>query len=321
LSVNSDIPVRVTKVTDVTDKIKRFRFERIDGQPLPIFSGGAHIVVTMRDDGHARRNPYSLMSVPHDPTAYEISVLHVENSRGGSTFMHKNVKEGDQLTISQPVNLFPADHRGRKQILIAGGIGITPFLAMMSQFTRAHMPFELHYAMRSRSHGAYWQQLIEQYGSERIKVYFDEEKTFVPFGNILDNQPLGTHLYVCGPGGMIDFCLRTAREAGWPKENLHSERFLAPPPGQKFDAELVRSGKTVTVGEHQSILEAIEEAGIDAPYMCRGGACGQCETGVVGCDGTLEHNDVYLTDEEKASGKKIMVCVSRFRGKALALDI
>jgi ferredoxin-NADP reductase len=321
LSVNSDIPVRVTKVTDVTDKIKRFRFERIDGQPLPIFSGGAHIVVTMRDDGHARRNPYSLMSVPHDPTAYEISVLHVENSRGGSTFMHTNVKEGDQLTISQPVNLFPADHRGRKQILIAGGIGITPFLAMMSQFSRAHMPFELHYAMRSRSHGAYWQQLIEQYGVERVKVYFDEEKTFVPFAKILDNQPLGTHLYVCGPGGMIDFCLRTAREAGWPKENLHSERFLAPPAGQKFNVELVRSGKTVPVGEHQSILEAIEEAGIDAPYMCRGGACGQCETGVLSCDGTLEHNDVYLTDEEKAAGKKIMVCVSRFRGKALALDI
>ena len=321
MSVNADIPVRVTKVTDVTDKIKRFRFERIDGQPLPIFSGGAHIVVTMRDEGHTRRNPYSLMSVPHDPTAYEISVLHVENSRGGSTFMHTGVKEGDEMTISQPVNLFPTDHRGRKHILIAGGIGITPFLAMMAQFTRAHMPFELHYAMRSRSHGAYWQQLIDQYGSERIKVYFDEEKTFVPFAKILDNQPLGTHLYVCGPGGMIDFCLRTAREAGWPKENLHSERFLAPPPGQKFDAELVRSGKTVTVGEHQSILEAIEEAGIDAPYMCRGGACGQCETGVVGCDGTLEHNDVYLTDEEKASGKKIMVCVSRFRGKTLALDI
>jgi dimethylamine monooxygenase subunit B len=321
VSVNADIPVRVTRITDVTDKIKRFRLERIDGAPLPIFSAGAHVVVTMRDDGHTRRNPYSLMSAPHDPAAYEISVLHVENSRGGSTFMHRSVQEGDQLTISQPVNLFPSDHRGRKHILIAGGIGITPFLAMMSQFSRVHMPFELHYAMRSREHGAYWQQLINQYGLERIKVYFDTEKSVIPFARILDNQPLGTHLYVCGPGGMIDFCLRTAREAGWPKENLHSERFLAPPAGEKFNVELVRSGKTVEVGDHQSILEAIEEAGIDAPYMCRGGACGQCETAVLHCDGTLDHNDVYLTDEEKASGGKIMVCVSRFRGKALLLDI
>jgi ferredoxin-NADP reductase len=99
----------VSKVTPVTDKIKRFRFERLDGQPLPIFSAGAHVVVSMRDDGHLRRNPYSLMSPPHDPSAYEISVLHVEDSRGGSAFMHDNVSEGDTLTISQPVNLFPAD--------------------------------------------------------------------------------------------------------------------------------------------------------------------------------------------------------------------
>jgi ferredoxin-NADP reductase len=321
VSINSDIPVRVTKVTPVTDKIKRFRFERVDGQPLPIFSAGAHVVVTMHDDGHMRRNPYSLMSPPHDPSCYEISVLQVEDSRGGSAFMHGGVREGDTMTISQPVNLFPADARGRKHILVAGGIGITPFLAMMAQFRRSHTEFELHYAMRSRSHGAYWQQLIEQYGPERIKVYFDEENTRVPLAQILDNQPLGTHFYVCGPAGMIDFCLRTAREAGWPKENLHSERFLAPPPGQKFTVELVRTGKTITVAEHRSILEAIEEAGVDAPYMCRGGACGQCETGVVSCDGSLEHNDIYLTDEEKTGGRKIMVCVSRFKGKTLALDI
>ncbi|MDB5523014.1 MAG: ferredoxin--NADP(+) reductase [Rhizobium sp.] len=321
MSINSDIPVRVTKITDVTGKIKRFRFERIDGQPLPIFSAGAHVVVTMHDDGHMRRNPYSLMSAPHDSSCYEISVLHVEDSRGGSAYMHQGVREGDHLTISQPVNLFPADARGRKHILVAGGIGITPFLAMMAQFRRSHTEFELHYAMRSRSHGAYWQKLMEQYGPERIKVYFDEENTRIPLAQILYNQPLSTHFYVCGPAGMIDFCLRTAREAGWPKENLHSERFLAPPPGQKFTVELVRSGKTIEIAEHQSILEAIEGAGVDAPYMCRGGACGQCETGVVRCDGSLEHNDIYLTDEEKAGGRKIMVCVSRFKGKTLVLDI
>jgi len=321
VSINSDIPVRVTRVTDVTDKIKRFRFERTDGQPLPIFSAVAVSLETMHDDGHLRRNPYSLMSPPHEPSGYEISVLRVEESRGGSAFMHGQVKEGDALTISQPVNLFPADARGRKHILVAGGIGITPFLAMMAQFRRNHIEFELHYAMRSRTHGAYWQELIAQYGPERIKVYFDEEKTMIPLAQILEHQPLGTHFYVCGPGGMIDYCLRTAREAGWPGENLHSERFLAPPPGQKFSVDLVRSAKTITVGEHQSILEAVEEAGIDAPYMCRGGACGQCETAVMTCDGTLEHNDIYLTDEEKAEGRKIMVCVSRFKGKTLALDL
>jgi len=321
VSINADIPVRVAKVTDVTDKIKRFRFERTDGGVLPIFSAGAHVVVTMQDGGHMRRNPYSLMSPPHEPSCFEISVLKVENSRGGSAFMHEKVREGDRMTISQPVNLFPADARGRKHILIAGGIGITPFLAMMSQFSRSHTEFELHYAMRSREHGAYWQMLLGEYGAERIKLYFDDAGDRIPLVRILDNQPLGTHFYVCGPAGMIDYCLRTAREAGWPKENVHFERFLAPPPGERFQVELVRSGKTITVGDHQSILEAVEEAGVDAPYMCRGGACGQCETGVVRCDGTLQHNDIYLSDEEKTSGRKIMVCVSRFKGQSLALDL
>ncbi len=112
--------------------------------------------------------------------------------------------------------------------------------------------------MRSRTHGAYWQQLLERYGPRRVKIYFDEEKTFIPVAEIVDNQPLGTHLYVCGPAGMIDGVLMTALKAGWPKENLHSERFLAPPPGLPFEVLLEKSGIQITVGEHQSILEAVE---------------------------------------------------------------
>ena len=106
----------------------------------------------------------------------------------------------------------------------------------------------------------------------------DEEKSYIPVAAITDNQPLGTHLYVCGPAGMIDGVLMTALKAGWPKENLHSERFLAPPAGLPFQVFLEKSGIHMTVGEHQSILEAAEAHGCDAPYMCRGGACGQCET-------------------------------------------
>ncbi len=321
MSASTDIPVRVAKVTQVADRIKRFRFERLDGRPLPFFSGGAHVVVSMTDEGLLRRNAYSLMSPPSDPSGYEISVLKVEESRGGSLFMHGKIREGDALTISQPVNLFAPDWRGRKHILIAGGIGITPFLAMMAQFARASIPFELHYAMRSRSYGAYWRELMEQYGEHRVKVYFNDENSMIPVGVILANQPLGTHLYVCGPSPMIDGILTAGREAGWPKENLHFERFLAPPPGKPFIAELIRSGMSVPVGEHQSLLEAIEAAGIDAPFMCRGGACGQCETSVDTCEGKLLHNDIYLTDEEKASSRKIMICVSRFKGKRLSLDL
>ncbi|TSD87175.1 oxidoreductase [Mycobacterium sp. KBS0706] len=321
MSGGIEIPVRVARITPVAERVKRFRFERLDGAPLPHFSGGAHIIVVMDDGGHTRRNAYSLMSPPHDCSAYEVSVLHVEQSRGGSTFLHERLREGDELKISHPVNLFQPDWRGRKHLLLAGGIGITPFLAMMQQFDREGREFELHYAIRSRDRGAYWRELVDRYGPHRVSVYCDAEGGTIPLGRLLDSQPLGTHLYVCGPSGMIDGVLKAGVEAGWPAENLHSERFLGSLPGKPFAIRLTRSGKTVQVGRHESMLEAIEAAGVDAPFLCRGGACGQCEAAVVACDGTLLHHDVYLTDEEKASGRKVMVCVSRFEGTTLHLDL
>ena len=321
MTINTDMSVRVAAITQVAEKIKRFRFERVDDKPMPVFSGGAHIVIAMRDGDLLRRNPYSLMSSPHDQSAYEISVLRVENSRGGSTFLHDKLKQDDTLTISQPLNLFPYDVRGRKHVFMAGGIGITPFIAMMDQMSREGQNFELHYAVRDRKHGAYWNELQQRHGAHRIKIYVDAEKLFIPVDALLSNQPLGTHLYVCGPSGMIDGVLGKATALGWPKQNLHSERFLAPPPGNVFKVNLKRSNKTITVGTHQSILEAVEAAGIDAPYLCRGGACGQCETSVLGCDGAIEHHDIFLEPDDKQSGKKIMICVSRLKGDEITLDL
>ncbi len=321
MTINTEMKVRVAKITQVADKVKRFRFERADGQPMPIFSGGAHVIVSMRDGSTLRRNPYSLMSSPADSGGYEISVLRVENSRGGSAFLHEKLKEGDALTLSQPVNLFAYDHRGKKHIMMAGGIGVTPFMAMMDQMDREGRTFELHYAVRTRTHGAYWKELQARYGAHRVKVYCDEEKLFIPVDAILENQPLGTHLYVCGPAGMINGVLGKARVLGWPKQNLHSEEFLAPPPGKAFQVNLARSKRTIDVAPHQSILEALEANGVDAPYLCRGGACGQCETAVVSCEGEIEHNDHFLEPDDKASGRKIMICVSRIKGNAVTLDL
>jgi ferredoxin-NADP reductase len=321
VTINTEMPVRVAAITQVADSVKRFRLERVDGGSMPVFSGGAHVVVAMQDGKLLRHNPYSLMSRPGDTSAFEISVLRVENSRGGSHFLHDHVNVGDRLTVTQPINLFPFDHRGRKHLLFAGGIGITPFIAMMAQMAQEGRNFELHYAVRTRSHGAYWQELAERYGASRVKIYCDAEKLFIPVEDILSRQPLGTHMYVCGPAGMIDAVLGKGKALGWPRQNMHFERFLAPPTGKPFEAVLQRSGKTITVGEHQSMLEAIEAAGVDAPYMCRGGACGQCETNVVSCKGELLHNDIYLEPADKASCKKIMICVSRLKGETITLDI
>jgi ferredoxin-NADP reductase len=315
-----ELAVRVVDVESVAQDIKRFRLQPLDGSPLPPFSGGSHIVVSMNHGGRRIRNPYSLMGSTLDRSHYAITVLKTSDSRGGSAFMHDCVTVGTQLAVGPPVNLFPIDQRGRKHILIAGGIGITPLIPMAEQLALRDRPFELHYAMRDAARGAHAEQLTSAFGS-RVRFYRSSAAERIPVAALLARQPLGTHVYVCGPARMIEAVLGSARAAGWPSRNLHAERFLAPPGGAPFRVRLARSGITVEVAEHQSVLEAIEAAGVEPPCLCRGGACGQCETTVVSCDGSLIHNDHYLAPRERASGAKIMICVSRLRGRELVVDL
>ena len=318
MSGGAKLAVRVADVVKVNDLITRFRFVSQGGSPLPAFSGGAHVVVEMDDHGQRRLNPYSLMGDPEDTSGYSISVRRDDNGRGGSLYLHNHVRPGLEMVISHPLNLFPLDSRARKHLMIAGGIGITPFLAQIGQLARSGQRFELHYAARNRALAAYMTELQAAHG-DRIHGYFDDEGMVIDLKSLLGRQPIGTHLYVCGPKGMLAWVRQSAEVAGWPVSAVHFEEFLAPGTGQVFRAELALSGKTVTVGTHQSLLEAIEAAGVDAPYLCRGGACGQCETAVLRCDGQLIHRDHWLTDEDHASGTRIMPCVSRFEGKTLIL--
>ena len=319
MSGGAKLLVRLDAVVQVNDLIKRFRFVSRDGSALPAFSGGSHVVVEMDDHGQRRLNPYSLMGDPEDTSGYSISVRRDDQGRGGSLYMHNHLAPGMEMTISHPMNLFPLDTRARKHLMIAGGIGITPFLAQIKQLSRFDGRFELHYAARSRPLGAYMDALKAAHG-DRVHLYFDDEGMAIDLTSLLNRQPIGTHLYVCGPKGMLSWVRSTAGAAGWPPTAVHFEEFLAPGTGQIFTAQLAKSGKTVTVGTHQSLLEAIEAAGVDAPYLCRGGACGQCETNVLACDGHLIHRDHWLTPEDQASGTRIMPCVSRFEGKTLILE-
>lgn len=313
------IDVKVTDIVKLNDLVTRFKFESSDGALLPTFSGGAHTVVEMQDGGVTRLNPYSLMSDPMDQSAYTISVRRDDEGRGGSLFMHTQVSMGDRLVISYPVNLFSLDLRARKHLMLAGGIGITPFLAQIKQLDRLGGRFELHYSCRTRPLGSYVDELTANHANN-VHVYFDDQKQTIELERLLSGQPLGTHIYVCGPRGMIDWARKTAADLGWPREAIHYEEFLAPQSGKPFQVRLAKSGITVDVGEHESLLEAIERAGVDAPYLCRGGACGQCETDVVDFEGSFVHRDHWLEDEDRASGKKIMPCVSRFEGNTLVLD-
>jgi len=313
------IDVTVTEIVPVNELVTRFKFERTDGGLLPTFSGGAHTVVEMKDGEITRLNPYSLMSDPMDQNAYTISVRRDDEGRGGSLFMHKNVAVGDKMVISYPVNLFSLDLRAKKHLFLAGGIGITPFLSQIKQCERLGGAWELHYTCRNEALGSYVDELTSKHPYE-ANVYYDDQKQAIALEGLLNGQPIGTHVYVCGPKGMISWVRATAEKLGWPLEAVHYEEFLAPQPGKPFEVKLSVSNKVIQVGEDESLLEAMERSGVDAPYLCRGGACGQCETRVIDYSGNFIHRDHWLEDDEHASGEKIMPCVSRFEGKTLVLD-
>lgn len=314
----SKLVLKVAEIETLSPLVKRFRFEDPTGAPLPVFSGGAHITVEMPEGDTIRRNSYSLMSDPYDGSAYEIAVRREDGGRGGSRYMHTQVREGDAITVSRPANLFHLDLSARKHVLIAGGIGITPFLSQLKQLATEQQPFDLHYAARSRTEAA-GLTLLPQ--GAHIHVHISDEGSRMDLGAILENQPLGTHVYTCGPQGLIDAVADQAARLGWPKSAIHSEAFAAPPPGEPFEVVVRSTGQTVSVKADQSLLEALEAAQIDIDSSCRGGACGRCQTQVTACDGRILHNDHWLSEDARAEQTTIMPCMSRFKGTRLELDL
>ena len=313
------ISVEVAAIEQVTPLIKAFTLRRPSGADLPPFSGGSHVIVAMQGPDKTFRNPYSLLGSPRNLGSYKIAVRRDDCGRGGSLFLHEQVKPGHRLELSHPVNLFPLAKRARRHILIAGGVGITPVIAMIDDLGSTQTPWELHYGFRGTEH-AYFGQALQIAHGRRVQLYDAARGLRLDFTEILANRPLGTHVYTCGPRSMIDGVEQAALCAGWARSHIHHESFAAPAAGEPFDAFLVRSNVTIHVPAGQSLLEAIETAGIDAPYLCRGGACGQCETDVLAFDGELIHRDHWLSAEDRARGKKIMPCVSRARGPRLELD-
>lgn len=316
----STINVKVAAIEQVTPLIKHFTFVSEDGSLLPAFSGGSHIVVAMEGEGRTHRNAYSLMGSPAETEAYHISVRRQENSRGGSVFMHENVHVGMSMKITQPVNLFALSKLAHKHILIAGGIGITPFMSQIEDLNMMGAEYELHYAFRAYQQAAFVDSLRAKCG-DSLHCYADNEGDRLDLHDLLSKQPLGTHVYVCGPGPMVVAVLETARSLGWPESSIHNEEFSSPPVGEPFKVQLAKSDIEVEVPGDMSMLEAIEAAGVQPEYLCRGGVCGRCEVAVLESDGGIEHHDHYLTPSEKASCRKIMPCVSRTKGKRLLLDL
>lgn len=314
--MTAQLEVEVKAIRQLTPLVREFTLEAVDGR-LPGFSAGSHVQVQLPLAGRMLRNAYSLLGDPAEAQRYRIAVRLAEDSRGGSRFLHEQVKEGDRLRISPPANLFALNSQARHHLLIAGGIGITPFMAHVAELERRGASFELHYACRSGLTDAYRSELAGRLG-ERFKVYDGALGERLDLAALLAGQPLGAHVYICGPQRLLDAVRSTAAELGWGEGRVHWEAFAAAEPGEPFVAELAASGRRIEVPADYSLLEALEQAGVEIPNLCRGGVCGQCATRYL--QGEVDHRDGFLGEAERAAS--LMPCVSRGRcGSTLLLDL
>ena len=313
------ITARVALKEPAAEGIVRFELESATGETLPGFDPGAHIDVRL-PNGLIRQ--YSLSGSPGGGRRYEIAVLLEAQGRGGSRCAHDQVKAGMALDIGVPRNAFPlvaAPH----SILCAGGIGITPILAMAEQLERDGASFEMHYCCRSIQRAAFLTRLREAGFSHRVHLHFDDGAAAQAFdaSRVLKGADAGSHLYVCGPKGFMDHVIGVARESGFPAARIHFEYFAATT-GDKssdaaFDVCLAGSDVCVRVEPGQTVVEALAAYGILVPVSCEQGICGTCVMKVL--DGIPEHRDTYLTDAERAANTCFTPCCSRARSATLVI--
>ncbi|WP_157218412.1 PDR/VanB family oxidoreductase [Flavisphingomonas formosensis] len=313
--IQRDIAYRVRAIESLSPTLKRIVLESATGDPLPVGAAGAHIALTLKCGDRILRNSYSLIA-PSDGTGrYELIVRRTDPSRGGSHFVHDELTVGAVLAGYVPHNLFPSFSHARKHLLIGGGVGITPLLAHLAALRREGARVELH-QLAAAEEVALFTQLLAPWAGDDVQVHGGREG--LDLEALLSRQPLGTHVYVCGPAALMDRVEGMAVALGWPDGRIHRESFGASG-GEPFTVRLARSGGEVRVGPDESMLQALENAGVAAPSLCRGGACGECLTRVL--EGEPEHRDHYLTAEEKASGQFVMPCVSRAHSDMLVLDL
>ena len=299
----------------LTKRIAEFTLVATGDDPLPAYTPGAHIDVATTSGSRS----YSLIDWPDDDSkGYRIAVQCEQDGEGGSRAMHA-LDEGAAIEVSQPANDFELVETTKPVALIAGGIGVTPLISMATALQSAGREFQFHYSGRSANEMAYLRQIQTAFG-DAVYPYFDDT---APLDLTTLMQGLSGHiLYLCGPKGMIDAARTAAEAAGISPEDIHVELFTtakAEDGDRAFEIEIASTGQIITVKSDQTIVEALEDAGLDPMYDCQRGDCGICQTIVV--SGTPDHRDVVLSQSERDSGTVMQICVSRALSDRLVLDL
>lgn len=293
---------------------------RADGADLPPFEAGAHVDLLL-PGGIVRQ--YSLAGNPAERGRYRLGILKDPASRGGSLAAHTALVDGAEVEVGLPRNHFPLAMEAARTVLLGGGIGITPMIAMAWALHNAGKPFELHYCSRSRSASAFLDELAASPFADQVHLHFDDEapEQRLDLNAVLAGEHSGTHVYTCGPTGFMEWVIAEAKRLGIADARIHKEYFQATVDshGNSFEVVAKKSGKTVQVADGQSIVAALATVGIKIKVSCEQGVCGTCLCTVL--EGEPDHRDAFLTDEEKADNDQILLCCSRAKSDRLVLDL
>ena len=302
---------------EAADGVLALTLRHPDGDALPAWEPGAHIDLA---PGNGLIRQYSLCGDPDDHHSWQIAVLREPQGRGGSAYVHDLLAEGTKVRVNGPRNNFALTEAGR-YTFVAGGIGITPILPMVAAAEAAGADWTLLYGGRTRASMAFTDRLA-RYG-DKVRICPQDETGLLDLATGIGEPAPGTLVYCCGPGPLLD-AVEEHCGSGWPAGALRTERFRPraqeePGSDHPFELVLARSSRTLTVEPGESVLQAVQAAGVEVLYSCTEGTCGTCETDVV--EGRPDHRDSLLTEEERAVGDTMLICVSRCEGSRLVLDL
>jgi ferredoxin-NADP reductase len=289
---------------------------------FPAFEAGSHIDLHL-PNGLVRS--YSLCNPCSDRQRYVVGVLNDRKSRGGSRYVHQQLRVGTTLQISVPRNNFKLEEGAGRSVLVAGGIGVTPIWCMLQRLVAIGKPVELLYCARTRKEAAFCDAIeaLAREKSVQLGWHFDDEKGAPPdLATLLAGKGAESHYYCCGPTPMLDAFEKSCERLGY--AHAHIERFTAahveaPSATESYMVECAKSGQTVEVPPGKSILDSLIDAGLNPDHSCKEGVCGACETAVI--SGEIDHHDGILTKAERAANKTMMICVSGCKRGPLVLDI
>ncbi len=319
LSTESPVlQVKVSLVRQMTAGITKFEFSSLDGSDLPAWTAGSHLDIVVAPE---YLRPYSLSGDPADRSRYQIAVLREDLGRGGSKLLHRIFAEGRKVFISKPINHFPLVENARHTLLMGGGIGVTPLIAMAHRLHALGRDFALHYSVHSRAGAGFLDDLAQVPWADRVHLHISDEGTRADLSALMRNAP-NAHVYTCGPDAYMQAVLSAATDANIPEDHIHSEYFAPPVTPETTNHPFtlhLKDGREISVSEEETAADALIRAGIHIDVKCDDGIRGVCQCGVL--DGEVDHRDFVLSKAQRQT--RMILCQSRAAqpGGQLKLDL